>query len=197
VTGAVAIRPARKSDAAEMALLMNIAGHNMPSFVWSTLDVEDSVASPIETGRLRAMRDEGSFSWRNTELAEQGDEVVGLLTGYRQPDVMSAPERGSDVHPVFAPLVGLEAKAAGTWYVNALAVYPAWRGRGIGSALLQRADAHAVRTAARGVSLITADALPDAVRLYEKHGYEIREERPFVPYPGGPDCARWLLMVKE
>lgn len=197
MTENLAIRPARRSDAAEMALLMNIAGHNMPSFVWSMLDADSNVESPIETGRLRAMRDEGSFSWRNTELAEQGDEVVGLLAGYRQPDVISASEDAGDVHPVFAPLVGLEAEAAGTWYVNALAVYPVWRGHGIGSALLRRADARAVETAAKGLSLITADAFPDAVRLYEKHGYRVRDERPFVPYPDGPDSGRWLLMVKE
>jgi hypothetical protein len=122
MTSSLTIRPARRSDAAEMALLMNIAGHSMPSFVWSMLDADSSVESPIETGRLRAMRDDGSFSWRNTELAEQGDEVVGLLAGYRQPDIISASEGTSDVHPVFAPLVGLEAEAAGTWYVNALAV---------------------------------------------------------------------------
>lgn len=193
----VALRRARKADAADMALLMNIAGHGMPNFVWSTFDKDDDVESPIETGRLRAMRDDGSFSWRNADLVVSQDEVVGLLTGYRQPDDMPAVDAAGDIHPVFVPLLGLEAEAPGTWYINAVAVYPAWRGRGIGSLLLDRATTHAKDTNASGLSLITADVLPKALGLYRKHGFAVRAERPFVPYPGGPDGARWLLMVKE
>lgn len=198
MTAELTIRPARRSDAADMALLMNIAGHGLPHFVWSTLDSDDSVESPIETGRLRAMRDDGSFTWRNAELVVSGDEVVGLLTGYRQPDEMALTTGDpSGVHPVFVPLIGLEAEAPGTWYINAVAVYPAWRGRGVGRLLLERADAHAAETGARGLSLITADVLPAALRLYEKHGFSVRAERPLVPYPGGPVGGKWLLMVKE
>lgn len=179
-----------------MALLVNIAGHGLPSYVWTQSEMMAEVDSPFEVGRLRAMRDEGSFSWRNTQLAATGDEVAGMLVGYRQPDEMLA-EDTSGMNPIFVPLVELEAEAPGTWYLNILAVFSNWRGKGVGSLLIEAAGAQARQVNAKGLSLIAADDNPDAVRFYERHGFQLRAERPVVAFPGGPQSGRWLLMMKE
>jgi ribosomal protein S18 acetylase RimI-like enzyme len=191
----VAIRAARRSDAADMALLANIAGHGLPSFVWSRSEGVDLVESPLEIGRLRALRDEGSFSWRNAVVAATDDEVAGMLVGYRQPDEMQADTAGAD--PIFAPLIELEAEAPGTWYINILAVYSNWRGSGIGSRLIGTAHDNAAESGARGLSLIAADDNEQALRFYDRNGFRERAARPLVPYPGGPKSGRWLLMVKD
>lgn len=196
MNGSLTIRPARRSDAADMALLVNIAGHGLPYYVWSQAEGASEVDSPFEIGRQRAMRETGSFSWNNTLLATAGEEVAGMLVGYRQPDEMP-PEDTSDTDPIFAPLVELEAAAPGTWYLNILAVFSHWRGKGVGGLLMTRAHELAKETAAQGLSLIAADDNEDALRFYRRHGFSVRAERPLVPFPGGPAGGKWLLMVKE
>src|SRR5690606_26072156 len=104
------------------------------SFAWSRSDGAGEVDSPMEIGRLRALRDEGSFSWRNAIVAATDDEVAGMLVGYRELDEMQADTHGVD--PIFVPLVELEAEAPGTWYANILAVYSNWCGKGIGGRLV-------------------------------------------------------------
>lgn len=196
MTGNLAIRPARRTDAADMALLVNIAGHGLPFYVWSRSEDADEVDSPFEIGRQRAMRETGSFSWKNALLATDEDEVAGMLVGYRQPDEMQA-EDTSDADPIFVPLMELEAAAPGTWYLNVLAVFSHWRGRGVGGLLMARASELATETAAQGLSLIAANDNENALRFYRRHGFSVRAERPIVPYPGGPADGNWLLMVKE
>jgi ribosomal protein S18 acetylase RimI-like enzyme len=192
----LAIRPATRADAADMALLVNIAGHGLPSFVWSRSEGADEVDSPFEIGRLRAMRDTGSFSWTNTDLVVSAEEVVGMHVGYRQPDEEAAVDP-TGVDPIFLPLLELEAEAPATWYINVLAVFAHWRGKGAGSLLMAHAARRAAATAARGISLIAADANKDAMSFYAHHGFRVRAERPLVTYPGSPAGGSWLLMVKD
>lgn len=195
MTDDVVIRAARRADAADLALLANVAGHGLPSFAWSRSDGAGEVDSPMEIGRLRALRDEGSFSWRNAIVAATDDEVAGMLVGYRELDEMQADTHGVD--PIFVPLVELEAEAPGTWYANILAVYSNWRGKGIGGRLVGVAHDKAAESGARGLSLIAADDNEQALRFYDRNGFRERAARPLVPYPGGPQSGRWLLMVKD
>lgn len=62
-----------------------------------------------------------------------------------------------------------------TWILNDLYVVPSCRGQGVGSALLERARAHAQATGAKGLGLQTAVDNLNAQRLYEALGYR-REE---------------------
>jgi GNAT superfamily N-acetyltransferase len=88
-----------------------------------------------DVGQRRARREEGSFSYRNAIIAEEDGRPAACLIGYALPD---APEPiGYDTMPaMFVPMQELENLAPGTWYVNVLAAYPEFRGRGIGAGLL-------------------------------------------------------------
>src|SRR5690606_18738928 len=66
-------RPAAKSDASALAVLVDIAGEGMPSFLWSALAAPGQ--SPLEVGRERAQRETGGFSYRNATVAEIGGEI--------------------------------------------------------------------------------------------------------------------------
>src|SRR3546814_19407732 len=59
---------------------------------------------------------------------------------------------------MFRPLQELENLAPGTWYVNVLAVLPAFRNLGLGSGLLQRAEETARAGSLRGLSIIVSDS---------------------------------------
>ncbi|MEO8690688.1 MAG: GNAT family N-acetyltransferase [Solirubrobacteraceae bacterium] len=69
------------------------------------------------------------------------------------------------------------APAPGSWYVDALAVAPDARRRGVARALLADAEAIARAQGASGVSLDTGLENTPARRLYEANGYAQRDIR--------------------
>lgn len=188
-----AIRPARKSDAAALAILVDIAGEGMPSYMWSRM--REPGQSAFEVGRARAAREEGAFSWRNAQVAEIGGEVAACLVDYRLDDPYDTGDLGK-LPDVVRPLIALEAKAPGSWYVNVLAAFPEFRGRGIGARLLALAEERGRAQGATSASIIVASENTGAVRLYARTGYAEVARAPVVEFPGCAHGGDWVLMVK-
>lgn len=184
-------RPALKSDASEIALLVNIAVHGGIARGWAHGKDADGTYDPIEVGRLQMLRDDTQFGWTSATMAEVDGEVVGMLLGYRKPDAFEpVPAR---VTGFIRPIEELEAEANGTWFISMLGVHLKWRSHGIGSALLDVAEVKCTQTAAHGLSLIVEDENTGARRLYERRGFGTRDTRPMIGGAGGD----WLLMVKD
>ncbi|MGE5768362.1 MAG: GNAT family N-acetyltransferase, partial [Bacteroidota bacterium] len=159
-----AFRPAERADAAVLAELVNYAGEGIPLYLWEQMKELGETA--WDAGRRRAARDEGAFSYRNAVVIECEGEAAGALIGY---GIADEPEAIPDDFPaMFRPLQELENLAPGTWYVNVLAVLPAFRNRGLGRRLLERAEEAGRTERRRGMSLIVADANAGAVRLYQR-----------------------------
>jgi ribosomal protein S18 acetylase RimI-like enzyme len=196
VSAAITVRPARKSDASDIALLVNIAVHGGLGKRWAEDEAAKDTYDPVEIGRLAALADEAPFTWRNATMAECDGEIAGMLMGYREPD--NAEPLSGDLTPFLLPIYQLEAEAAGYWYIAMLGVHLNWRGRGIGSRLLDVAERKAKETAAGGLALISEDVNAGAIRLYERRGFRVRAKRKMVRFPdGGPNGQDWLLMVKD
>ena len=185
-------RLATPDDAAAMADLVNYAGEGLPDYLWSRM-AEDG-QSPREVGRERARRESGSFSWRNTVLRDDDGEVSAALIGYPLPDEPD-PDAYRDLPPMFVPLQQLEDLAAGSWYINVLAVYPKFRGRGFGQSLLEVAAVQARRLNCRGLSLIVSNSNAGAARLYQRMGYSEVARRPVVSEDWQTDATEWVLMT--
>ena len=113
--GSLTFRPARKADASALAVLVDIAGEGLPAYLWSTLKAPGQ--SILEVGRDRAARETGGFSYRNAIVAEVGGEVAACLVGYRLDDPYDLGGL-EEIPPLVRPLVLLEAKAPGSWYVK-------------------------------------------------------------------------------
>lgn len=195
MSAAVTIRPAIKADASEIALLVNIAVHGGIAQGWAQAAEAQGTYDPIEVGRLEMLRDDTEFGWRSCTIAECDGEVVGMLLGYRKPDAFEPVP--AEVTGFMRPIEELEADANGNWFVSMLGVHVGWRGKGVGSQLLEVADVKRAETEASGVALIVEDRNSGARRLYERHGYAVRKSRPMVNYPGQPGGRDWLLMVKD
>ncbi len=187
------IRPATFRDATHLAALVDIAGEGLATYFWGQM--ADVGQSPFEIGRMRAQRDTGSFTWRNAHVAEVDGDIAGALVGYRIAE-SAADEDLADVPDIIRPLAELEALAPGHWYVNVLAVFPEYRGRGIGRALLDRADAIGKAEAPAGMTIIVASENEGAVRLYERCGYRTVSRRPVFPFPGWGRGGDWVLLTK-
>ena len=137
----------------------------------------------------------GGFSYRNAIVAEVGGEIAACLVGYRLDDPYDLGDL-EDIPPLVRPLVLLEAKAPGSWYVNVLATFPEFRRQGIGMELLGIAEEKAREEGAHALSVIVAGENEPAARLYAAAGYEALATVPIVAFPGCPHGGDWLLMVK-
>ncbi len=185
-------RPGRQEDAPALAELANYAGEGLPMYLWASMATEGE--SAWEVGVARARRDTGSFSYRNAIVIEADGEPAGALIGY--PITEKVEPIPPDFPPLVRPLQELENLALGTWYVNVLAVRPAYRGQGLGSQLLGFAEEIGRAAAARGMSVIVADKNTGAFHLYERFGYRKVAERAMVKNGWTVESANWLLMTK-
>lgn len=182
------LRPGRRGDAAALAELVNFAGEGMPLRLWENM--REAGETAWDVGRRRAAREEGSFSYRNAAIAEMGGQPAGALIGYAQPAIPELIDYAT-MPPVFVPLQELENLAPNSWYVNVLAVFPAFRRLGIGAHLLARADKEATRLGLPGLSVIVSDGNIGARRLYEACGYREAAGRAKVDEAGA-----WVLLTK-
>ncbi|MEY4697201.1 MAG: hypothetical protein RIT14_1629 [Pseudomonadota bacterium] len=185
------IRQATAADAAHLVRFINMAADDLPLHFWKRSVGPEG--DPWAFGRERAARDSGNFSYRNAWLAEVEGEVAACLLGYpADPPGPIEP----DVPAIFVPLLELEALAPGAWYLNVLATYEGFRGRGCGSALLAHAEAVARGAGHDSISLIAEDTHLDALRLYAARGFAEVARRPVVKGDWQVDAQAWILFTK-
>lgn len=187
------LRKAKVEDSPRLAELMNLAGEGIPAYLWELM--ADSGETSLAFGARRVARTEGVFSYTNAYVAVCGDAIAGMLLGYTLSDPYDAGPL-HEIPDVLRPLVALESLVPGSWYVNAVATDPAYRGQGVASKLMERAEQLADRENAEALSLIVAEENVSARRLYEKLGYQSIAWRPIVPYPRCPHTGDWVLMKK-
>lgn len=185
------IVPARRADTQHIAALIDQAGEGIPEAIWA--DYTQSGQSPMAFGAERAGSDEGNFSWKNVQLLNEDGRVKGMLLAYRLPE--GAPDM-TDLHPLEVTLVELEALVPGSYYINAVAVYPDARGVGHGTRLMQRAEQQAVAEGCDRCTLIVFAHNQGALRLYRSLGYRQIAERGPVDDPRFRRLGACLLMEK-
>ena len=185
------IRPATAADAPDLAKLIDIAGEGIPTWLWAQ-SAEDG-QTPLEVGQMRARRETGGFSYKNALLAERGGQVQGMMLGY---PIHEAPTDEPEALPApIAPFVELEAQSAGTWYINALAVYPAFQGAGVGAQLLAAAETLAREAGLPAMSIQVYGQNSGAVRLYERMGYARTAHAPVRLHPCQPYYTGDVLLL--
>lgn len=187
------IRQAKASDAAHLVRFINMAADDLPLHFWKRSVGPSGDAWAY--GQERAARESGNFSYRNAWLAEVGSDIAACLLGY------PADTEPGPIDPatpaIFVPLLELEALAPESWYLNVLATYEAYRGKGCGSALLAYAEQIAKGAGLGSISLIAADTHHDARRLYSAKGFHEVARRPVVKDDWAVDAAEWILFVKR
>ncbi|HEX2116011.1 MAG TPA: GNAT family N-acetyltransferase [Alphaproteobacteria bacterium] len=169
------LRPATCADCAEIARLFLIASDGLAAYIWGRMDMPG--LSLEEIGRRRYEREGVAFSYRNCLIAEADGAVIGMLHAYP----MERSEPPSEFDPVLRPYSELEDY--GSLYISGVALYPAWRGRGIGTRLLQAAETRARDLRVARLSLICFERNARAMALYRRLGFGEIDRRPLVPHP--------------
>ncbi len=188
-------RPARASDAPHLTILIDSASRGLVAWLWTTL--REPGQSILEVGRQRILTNTDSPShYANWTIAEIAGEVAGALTGYRvaEHDGSGGP---LDLPAAFGPYLELEAIAAGTWYLMVVSVFPEYRGQGLGTALLAKAEELARSSGVGSMALIVESANAGALKLYLRSGFIEWSRRPYIPFPGSADDGDWILLRKD
>ena len=194
----VRLRPAVRSDAGDLAILDNLAGHGISLWFWR----QDIGNGPTEValayGRSRFMDPEALYGWSNTTVCiDATDCVLGAVNSYVMPELdRDMADMKTDI-PVFAPVFELFAAATGHWLIDSLAVFPQFQGQGIGRSLLQDSITRARKQSLKQTSLVVEDSNEKALSLYRELGYETAQVRPFVEFDGPAKTREWLLMTAE
>lgn len=187
----IAFRPATPNDCPHLVLLADMATRRLTSFLWG--QAASAGQSAFEVGRDIIRNDESHFThFRNWQVAEGCDQVVGAVSGYVIPEASHPPTMD-----VVTPLNELKAMAAGTWYMSAAAIYPEYQGRGFGKSLLVEAENLARAAGHARLTLMVGSFNARAYGLYRKAGFTEWDRRPFAPFPGSDESGEWILMGKD
>ncbi len=181
-------------DCLAIAELAQIAGDNMPGHFWQ--ESRQPGQTIEQAGAERARIETANFSYRNTLLARVDGEVAGMLLAYRLPSAADNDENPADFPEFVRPIIELEQCVPESFYVNMLAAYPRFRGRGIGSALMARADPLAIAAGCELISIGVFETNSGALRLYRRLGYELLESRP-MPASQYHEACDVLLLGKS
>lgn len=131
----IQIEKGQPSQAADIVMLMDMAGYGIPSSLW-TKAKEHKNQSPLEVGRKKLLAGKGGFALKNTIVAKSGDAIVGMGLGY----VITEPNSAEDIASVdepLRPLLELENELVGAFYLNAGAAYEEYRRSGIATQLVE------------------------------------------------------------
>jgi len=190
----VNFRPATRADARVIAELFRISSEGVADYVWSQIDdPEYADLDLLERGAKRYLREGVDFSYQNCDIAEIDGEPVGMLHAYVMgEDVGNVPD---DIDPILKPYAELEEPKS--LYVSGLALFDEYRGRGIGTRLLDFAYKRARAEGMKKISLICFEDNKDAYRLYEREGFESRKRRPVEYHELIHHEGHAALMVRE
>jgi len=186
-------RAAIKEDCYEIARLFRIASDGVADYVWSKLAPKYPGLAPLEIGALRYASEEGNFSYKNCMVAEQDRAVIGMLSTFPIKDEQEAGDAPADL--VLEPYEELEIP--GSFYVCALALFPRFRGRGLGTEMLSIAREQARERGFSTLSLLVFEQNEGALRLYKRNGFKVVDQAQVVPHNLIHHTGDVLLMASK
>ncbi len=188
-------RTATEDDCTELALMLDVAGRRLPSYLWSQEVGQGQ--SYFEYGREKIRTDTNRNSYfKNWLVAEAQDKFVGAFFGFSVADPY--PEIDLDTVPeCFRPCIELERIARGCWLLQAIAILPQYRGKGLARQLLGKAESVARDSGTNRIALQVEEVNEVAFKTYQRNGYIEVDRRLYVHFPGSDDTGEYVLMWKE
>ncbi|MEM7068337.1 MAG: GNAT family N-acetyltransferase [Pseudomonadota bacterium] len=193
------LRAAKQSEAADLAILDNLASYGLSCEYWLSLSETRRSEEAFAIGRQRFADDNSINGWKNAIVAVESEVILGMSTCYINHASSGANSSEGEDHkrlsPAFVPLFELHDIADGHWYIDCLAVFPQARGKRVGAMLM---DDFIDRGKAQGfehASLIVESGNKTARQLYESRGFTTTETRPIVEFSSPYDSKEWLLLT--
>lgn len=189
VTINVIFRPALKVDCREIAALYRISSDGVADYIWTRL--AEPGEDILDVGQRRYEQEASVFSYRNCTIVEHEGKTIGMLVAF---PMHVGPEEDDEPDPVLRPYGELEED--NSYYICGMAVFPEYRGQGVGTELLRLAESQASSHGLSKLSLIVFEENAGAKKLYDRAGYRVVASRPVHPHPLIHFTGNALLMVK-
>lgn len=182
----IIIREATPQDSARIAEAIIMAiGDQLAESLANGHDLQ----SVTDVFTLLAERDDSQYSYRNSMIAETADgAVAGVVVAYDGSILIEArrlffalakEKLGWDICDIVADGEPEVETDPSEYYLDSLAVWPAFRGKGIATKLINEAGLRA-RKAHKPLGLLCAPHNDNAKRLYLNLGFKEIGKRPFA-----------------
>lgn len=183
------LRDATTSDAPFLAKCI-MAGMHFYDFETSPPEDEDIYVRLVGSERT----ENWLYSYRYTRVAEVDGLAVGSLLSY--PGDIYRDLRQKTFSAIWPELSQMEAESdqetgPGEYYLDTLAVLPAYRGHGIGRELLKDGIQKGIRLGFKRIALVADAGMPHLIRLYESVGFLPADHR----LAFGVDSQRMIYTV--
>lgn len=174
-------RPARIEDCYAIAELFSIASDGVADYVWSTMAADYPGLTLLDIGAKRYANPDSNFSYKNCIVIEQNGEVIGILVTFPIAESEKPIQnlKSNDEPDILAPY---SLEAPGTWYICAIALFPEFRGLGLGTQLLELAREQAREHGFTELSLLCFEQNTGALKLYKRNGFKVIERAAVVPH---------------
>ena len=145
----------------------------------------------------RPWRSDGGGTTQGMQELEQRRERLprtasGDLQGRRKVEQRRSSWRNAVEDQVLTPY---SLEAPGSWYICAMALFPEFRGQGLGTKLLAIARSQAQDRGFNELSLLVFEQNTGAVRLYERNGFKTVDRAAAVPHKFIQYTGNILLMT--
>jgi ribosomal protein S18 acetylase RimI-like enzyme len=194
----LAPRPATQADVPHLARLYIMATAGLMDAVYADLMADAPLEKLIEwrftqTGSIR--------SYEHCLIAQEDSEVAGMMYAFpigRLEDAPSDPRTTQEGLGFLAPAIELLHQIdRSSYYISAVAVYPEFRGGGIGRRLIAAAALDAQRLGLPELSLVSFEQNELATPLYQRLNFEITARSRVIPHPLIHHTGDLLLMRRE
>ncbi|MDX2216009.1 MAG: GNAT family N-acetyltransferase [Oculatellaceae cyanobacterium bins.114] len=186
----VSFRVATIDDCYAIAQLFQIASDGVCDYIWSTLAAEYPALTPLEIGAKRYANPDNPFGYKNCLIAESNGAIAGMMTSFATVNAADSSPLETQSTPVDKPisdqpdvLAPYSLEVPNTWYICALALFPEFRGQGIGTQFLKLAHQQAKNHELSELSLLCFEQNVRAFQLYQRHGFQVIGRTPVVPHP--------------
>jgi len=188
-----------EADVPHLARLYIMATAGLMDAVYSDLVTPVTPLEKLLEWRFTQLRSVKSYE--HCLIAQQDSRVAGMINAFPIGELEKAPSDPrltAEGLRFLAPTSELFRQIeSGSYYISAVAVYPEFRGSGIGRRLMAAAASDAQRLGSPELSLLSFEQNEVATSLYQRLNFEIIARSQVVPHPLMRHTGDLLLMRRH
>lgn len=188
------VTDASQSHAPDIAELIKLTGDHLPFYLWEIEAKGAKSPREVAENRIASSSEISDFSYQNARICVENDNVIGTYLGFK----LSANASLHNLHEYpepLIPIVMLESKAPGAWFLHTISVREADRNRGVAKLMMHDAETIAQKHGCHEIALIVNSNNKAALSLYGSLGYTSKDQTPVIPYPGCAADSHWVLLT--